>query len=321
MPHPLVRDPDNIRLAMLGMVEGNGHPYSWSAILNGRYRPEPIRAAGYDGILDYLGAQPPAALGIPGAEVTHVWCDDPRDAERVQRAIDLPHRLDRAEDAIGRVDAVIIATDKGAEHLDRARPFIEAGLPVFIDKPLTDQVDHLQRFEAWQREGKPILSTSCMRYAHEFATLRERLPEVGEPRLIFGAMMKSWQRYGIHILEAVYPLLEPGGWLAVTNTGRAEGRNIVHLEHASGVEVVLTVIQDLDGGYGSVSVMGTRGRIDAQFADTFYAFKTQLQGFIDLLRTGVPPFAWEQTAEQMRIVIAGIRSREEHGRRVALNEV
>ena len=26
---------DPIRLAMLGMVDGNGHPYSWSAIFNG----------------------------------------------------------------------------------------------------------------------------------------------------------------------------------------------------------------------------------------------------------------------------------------------
>ena len=35
----LVKDPDHIRLAMLGMVDGNGHPFSWSAIINGRYDP------------------------------------------------------------------------------------------------------------------------------------------------------------------------------------------------------------------------------------------------------------------------------------------
>ena len=29
---------DEIRLAMLGMVDGNGHPYSWSAIFNGYHR-------------------------------------------------------------------------------------------------------------------------------------------------------------------------------------------------------------------------------------------------------------------------------------------
>ena len=33
-----------LRLAMLGMVEGNGHPYSWSAIVNGRFDPERMKA-------------------------------------------------------------------------------------------------------------------------------------------------------------------------------------------------------------------------------------------------------------------------------------
>ena len=33
-----------IRLAMLGMVDGNGHPYSWSAIFNG-YDPEDMASA------------------------------------------------------------------------------------------------------------------------------------------------------------------------------------------------------------------------------------------------------------------------------------
>lgn len=31
----MVERPDDIRLGMVGMTEGNGHPYSWSAIFNG----------------------------------------------------------------------------------------------------------------------------------------------------------------------------------------------------------------------------------------------------------------------------------------------
>ena len=39
---------------MLGMVEENGHPFSWSAIINGRFDPAIIRDAGYGMISDYL---------------------------------------------------------------------------------------------------------------------------------------------------------------------------------------------------------------------------------------------------------------------------
>ena len=42
----LVQNPADIKLAMLGMVDGNGHPYSWSAIFNG-YDPEEMAECPY----------------------------------------------------------------------------------------------------------------------------------------------------------------------------------------------------------------------------------------------------------------------------------
>ena len=129
----LVKDPDNIRLAMLGMVDGNGHPFSWSAIVNGRYDRDEMSRCGYPVIPQYLGAQPAGALGIEGAKVTHVWCDSPADGPRVARAAFIPNVVADPRDVIGQVDAVIIPTDKGHEHVERARPFVEAGLPLFID--------------------------------------------------------------------------------------------------------------------------------------------------------------------------------------------
>ncbi len=319
-PRPLVRDTQNIRLAMLGMVEGNGHPYSWTAIVNGRYDAAALAECGYPVIPQYLGAQPPEALGIPGARVTHIWCDRREDAQRVARATFIDHVVDRPEEVIGQVDAVVIPTDIGGEHVERARPFIDAGLPVFIDKPLTDNEPDLRTFAELYRAGKPILSTSCMRYAAEFAELRDRMGEVGEPRLIVATMMKSWERYGIHALESVYGLVPPGGWLDAASTGEP-GREVVHLRHAAGVDVVITVIRDLAGAFGHVRVAGTTGSLDARFADTFNAFKAQLVAFVEYLRTGRPPFPHEQTIEQMKIIIAAIRSRDAGGRRIALQEV
>ena len=58
----------------------------------------------------------------------------------------MEHVVDAPEDVIGKVDAVIIATDRGDEHVWRAKPFVEAGLPVFVDKPLADNQDDLQQF-------------------------------------------------------------------------------------------------------------------------------------------------------------------------------
>lgn len=309
-----------IRLAMLGMVDGNGHPYSWSAIINGRYDSAAMARCGYPVIPEYLGAQPAEALGIDGAEVTCVWCDDPADGPRVAEAACIETVLAEPTDAIGAVDAVVIATDKGEEHLDRARPFVEAGLPVFIDKPLTIVPDHLAQFRAWVAEGRPIYSTSAMRYAEEFRDVGRWIEEVGQVRTIVMTGCKSWERYGIHALEGVYPLVRPGGWRSVSNTGD-EQSNVVHLRHADGVEVILPVVYDQAGAFGCLGVYGTEGYLTTKFTDTFTAFKRQLVAFVEAVRTGQPPVPFEQTDELMRLIIAGIVSRNEGGRRVAIEEI
>jgi len=303
------------------MVDGNGHPYSWSAIINGRYDAQVMADCGFPVIPQYLGAEPKENLGIPGVQVTHIWCDEKADATKVAKAAFIPNIVERPEDVIGAVDAVIIPTDRGGEHVDRARLFIEAGMPVFIDKPLCDRADHLRQFIAWQRQGKPIMSSSCMRYAKEFAEAKRRMAEVvGQPRLIVMTMCKSWERYGIHGLEGVYPLLEPGGWLSAANTG-SQDANIVHARHASGVEVVLATISDMLGAFGKLNIYGTKGALAANYQDTFSSFKAQLVAFIDYLRSGRLPFPFTETVELMKIIIAGIQSREQSGRTVSLDEV
>jgi hypothetical protein len=306
---------------MLGMVDGNGHPYSWSAIINGSYDKSAMADCGFPSIPQYLGAEPKENLGIPGAKVTHVWCDDPADTARVARALGTVQAVPRAEDVIGQVDAAIIATDKGWEHVERARPFIEAGLPVFIDKPLCDNENDLRQFVAWQRAGKPLMSTSGLRYAREFVDAKRRMAdEVGQPRLITMTTCKSWERYGIHALEGVYPLLPPGGWLSVANTGTASA-NIVHARHASQVEVVLAAVDDMYGSFGKLNIFGTKGCISASYGDNFFAFKAQLVAFIDYLRTGILPFPFDETVELMKIIIVGIHSREQSGKMVLLDDM
>ena len=303
----LIPDPDNIRLAMLGMVDGNGHPYSWTAILNGKYDAQAMADCGYPVIPEYLGAAPPEQLGIPGAKVTHLWCDDPAEAEAVAKATCLENIVDKPEDVIGRVDAVIIPTDRGWEHVDRVRPFIEAGLPLFIDKPMCDNEADLKQFVTWHNEGKAFMSSSAMRYGKEFrqafADAKERC---GEIRLVTMTTPKTWERYGIHALEAVYPGLRPGGWTSVTHSGDADA-NIMHCRHADGVEVVLAAISDMYGGFGKLTICGTKGTVTTEFADTFHAFRTQLVDFVQYLRTGELPFPFTQTD----------RADEDHHRRVA----
>ncbi|MBI3880098.1 MAG: Gfo/Idh/MocA family oxidoreductase [Verrucomicrobia bacterium] len=310
--------PKELRLAMLGMIEGNGHPYSWSAIVNG-YDPVEMVKCPYAGIPKYLGGQPLESVRIPGARVTHIWTDDPADAPKVARASKIEHVVARPEDVIGQVDAAIIATDDGDEHVRRARPFIEAGLPVFVDKPMATNVADLNQFLRWHLDGKTILSTSGMRYAPEIRQITERRDQLGDLRWLTSFTSKTWERYGIHALEAVYPVLGPGFLSAQTN--RQGGSNLVHLKHRSGVPVTPAAIYDAYGSFGAVHAYGTKGDLALKLIDTYTAFRAQLVAFIEMLRTGARPLPFSQTIELMAVIIAGLRSREQSGREVKLREI
>ena len=314
---PLV-EREEIRLAMLGMVDGNGHPYSWSAIFNG-YDPDEMAKCPYATIPIYLGKEPKETLRIPKAQVTHVWTDDPNDAKLVAKASLVPNVVEHAEDVIGQVDAVIVATDKGHEHVERCRPFIEAGLPIFVDKPLVDNEPDLTVFKKWVAEGNPIMSSSSMRYCKEFLPYRMRTHELGRVRYASITTPKTWERYGIHALEAVYPILGPG-FISARNTGSID-RNVVHFTHESGADVVVVAIKDMYGSFGCLQLCGTAGHVEVASGDSFHSFKTQLAEFIRFLRTGVRPFPFAETEELMRMVIAGIRSREAGGEEILLQDI
>ena len=306
-----------INLAVLGMVDLNGHPYSWSAIVNG-YNKDLMADCPYPVIPKYLGQRPAEDFGIPGVKVTHIWTDDPEDAKKVAAASKIENVVSRPEDVIGEVDAVLIPTDKGFEHVERCRKFVEAGIPMFVDKPLADTIEDLNVFIDWVNHGAAILSSSCNRYAKNLIPYHKgHNCEIGQLRFIYSPQPKTWERYGIHGLESIYPMTGPG-YLPVQNTG-SYGRDVVHLTHKDGIDVVLTNMYD--AASAGIFLSGTDGVIRPGPGATFESFKGQLVSYINYLRTGERPFPFSETVEMIKIISAGILSKNEGGKKIVLDDL
>lgn len=65
------------------------------------------------------------------------------------------------------IDVAFIQSCDWDRHIELSRPFVEAGVPVFIDKPLAGNIRDLETIEKWDAEGKVVLGTSAMRYTYE----------------------------------------------------------------------------------------------------------------------------------------------------------
>ena len=209
-----------LKIGILGMTEGNGHPYSWSAMFNG-YEKEPMEDCGFPVIPRYLEKQASKTFGIEGAHITCICCTGyaGRDrAEHIAKASRIPTVYDRPEEMIGQVDAVIVATDDGNEHVERCRPFIEAGIPMFIDKPLVNKEEDLRTFVEWRKNGANFISSSSLRFCKEIEPYYKDHYELGEIRYICSPMAKKYETYGIHALERMMTRVSIGQLKMISST-------------------------------------------------------------------------------------------------------
>jgi hypothetical protein len=317
---PIIEKRD-ISIGILGLTPGNGHPYSWSAMFNGYNKEKMTAECFYAGIPHYLNLEPEESYGVDGAKITHINCTGEGDftAEHVAACSLIPNVVADPKDLIGEVDAVIVATDIGHEHVDRCRPFVEAGVPLFVDKPMVDNTEDLKIFQWWVNDGASIVSSSSMRYTKEFGPYRKSTRELGEIRFASITSAKWWETYGIHALEGIFPIFGPG-FLTCRNTG-SKTRNVVHFTHKCGADVVVVVTKDMTGGFGRLSLCGTVGSVQLKTGDSFFSFKSQLDDYVRYLRTGVRSYPFSETVELMRMVIAGIESRENGGALVEIEQV
>lgn len=287
------------RVGMVGMSEGNGHPFSFSAIING-FCEEGMKASGWPVIHDYLLKRRPEEFGIGDLKVTHAWTQDATVTATLCRAARIEHSVSRLEQMLGEVDALIIARDDAESHWLLARPFLEAGLPVFIDKPLTLEREQLAAFTPYLESGQ-LMSCSGMRYAGELSMLRDELADYGTLKLVRGTILKDWERYGIHLLEALLSLL-PSRPVSVQALPTGIESLLIRLE--DGTPIIIDTLGDVPAIF-DIDVIGSRRVNRYSLRDNFTMFRRLLLAFSDMLSRRSPPISPAETLTIVNTLIAG----------------
>ena len=304
-----------INLGIMGLSPGNGHPYSWAAICNG-YDSKAMASCPFEVIPQYLALQKYPAARLKGVEVTHIWTQDRKISRHVAAAALIENIVDDPEDMIGKVDAILLARDDGQNHLRMARPFIEAGVPILIDKPLTDTEKDLPQFVKYYKQGKKIMSCSSARYSRSVLDFKAR-GNIGKIITANAVSPKYWRTYGIHLIEPVYVIM--GGGIESVQNVWDDGMEIVHLRYRDGRHAVLQTSTSISRG--NVFFYGEKGLAQVGDPDAFFQFKNMISHFIGWLRSGKAPYDWRETVETAKIVIAGVKSLKEGGRIVRLDEI
>lgn len=297
------------------MSQGNAHPYSWSAIINGVFDAKEIALVGYPAVADYLSANKDT-LGLGNAKVTHVWCQEKSIAESIARSSQIPHVLESLEEMVGQVDAVILARDDPENHVAMAFPFLAAGIPLFIDKPLAFSREDLNFFSEQHKAGKFIMSCSSMRYSNECRTIKTEIKTLGTLQLVTAVGKKDWKKYGVHLLEALFSTLDDPRPLWVQHIGKKD-KDIVLISFEGGVMATVHLFMHISSTF-QLSFFGADSWKMADIRNSYSMFRDNLIEFIRSVEEGKPRISFEITHQIINTLLAAQESFENDGKIIIL---
>jgi virulence factor len=252
--------------------------------------------------------------GVPGrSEIAPAVI--PKNTEQFQKwGIPL---FDDPADLFGKVDAVMVESIDGSVHLQRALPFLEKGMPTYVDKPFACALaDAKALVEMAMRKHLPLMSSSSLRYAPEVVEAKEGKSSVGA---ILGVSTygpapthprnPGLFHYGIHPVEMLYALMGPG-CQELTCLSRPQG------EVVTGVwsDDRLATIRGIRSGradYG-FTLFGEKA-VTTQGVSTKFIYRELLKQIVRMFETQQLPIDLRETLEIVAFIEAAKRSADGGG--------
>ncbi len=106
-------------------------------------------------------------------EVVGVYSDEADSMTKLEEKFDVK-KMESYDSLVGQVDGVIVTARHGDNHLKYAKPYIESGVPMFIDKPVTIKEDEAIEFmKLLKKHGNKITGGSCIKYVDEVRKLKK----------------------------------------------------------------------------------------------------------------------------------------------------
>lgn len=145
-----------------------------------------------------------------GIEVVGVYSDEDEAIKRITSKFDVPV-MKNFDEAVGKVDGVIITARHGDNHYKYAKPYIKSGVPMFIDKPITISKKEGIRFMTELKNNNVKISggsllkhdsfVKSLKEKHENAVGGETLSAFIRAPLMINSPYGGFYFYAQHLVE------------------------------------------------------------------------------------------------------------------------
>jgi len=229
--------------------------------------------------------------------------------------------VDDIDQLLKETDVVMIESLDGRPHLAEAVPVINAGKPLFVDKPVAASLrDVLEIYRLAKEHNVPIFSGSSLRY---YPNLQEmKATPVGELRGASSCGPAELEPhhadlfwYGIHPTEALYTIMGTG-CESVVCTATPDTHLVTGLWHGGKVGTLRGIRHGADPY--RVTVFGSKKVLDEQLAGSYTPF---LREVVKFFQTRVAPVPAEETLEIYAFMEAADESKRAGGCPVKISDV
>jgi len=261
------------------------------------------------------------------AKYTAVFNDGFRGDDEVEAFMkmnNIEKRYTDLDEMARNVDIAFIHDCNWEKHLAHAEPFIKAGTPVFIDKPIVGNMADLKKLKEYAESGAVILGSSSVRYANE---IRDYLAIPKENRgdlvNVYGSCGVDEFNYGIHIVEGFGGLIDSDAVSCrYTATGENGGKRCDNfiIRYSNGITASYSLFIGTWHPF-SLTIMATKGTTVMKL-DSQALYQALLDRIFDTMETGVSTLApFHKLEESVKIMLAGRISKENGGREILLSHI
>ena len=257
-----------------------------------------------------------------------IYNDGFRTDEEVEGFIEtnkLEKRCNTIEELVEMVDIGFVHDCNWDKHLKHAMPFIKAGKPVFIDKPICGNLKDCYKLEELVNNGAKIIGSSSVRYANEFVEIKKQLAENNEEIVsVYGTAGVDEFNYGVHIMEGIHGLLGSGvdSVKYIGTAARSEAPvEQYYVTWKNGIKVIYQLQTGIWQPFDVVVTTNKASGIHAFRVDTTQIYDAILKRIFNYMEKGIEMTPITNLTETIKIYLAGKASREQEGAEIKLEDL
>lgn len=184
---------------------------------------------------------------FPGVEIAGIWGETEQFAKNSAEKGQIPWIVKDPAEFVGKIDALIVDHRHPKYHLEAAWPFVEAGIPTFIDKPFCYRVSEGKKFAAMvHSKGTPVTSFSTAARGASIQDLRQQVAAMKDLHHIISAGHCDIDSpyggvffYGVHQVQRIMEVF--GEDVSAVRVSRSGDQATALLAYPSGRQVTMTL--------------------------------------------------------------------------------